>query len=587
MTMVAVCRFKDGAVVVADSRATWQGSSRTFQDTLQKILPLGNKTSISFAGDVLAASVIVNQLRQLIRKKPRLLNLRKLAAEIPRIARHYYGRNRSKTARSGPLSLVLAGTDSSGKVGVWCYESPHFNSRHLKTGFEVVGSGAVVKSYIGTSWKHLEEELLDLKSRADKLMAGLEGTLKEQRIETVGGLFQTIIIDSSGIRPLRHGFITLDPEGFNAAAKSMEMKAGRWIQRDEITGRDVPLVEPLKLITGNPEEMRFHDFEPRLNESEVPKWHLTYLLTCLAVKKDIGTIEFNGIGTCFAAPKYPASLPLISAVGFWGSAGTHELEFKLVHGGKPQSIYTEEIHVEFLTEEVDLAIPITLDVPEPGPYFLECYISGQLLGRRAIYFGQFSDSPASETKLIEISKKLRQKLLEQHRACRDTVLEDSGRSELVYFSVCQNCITEGGYLKFERQFVAAYWRSYPLKLRLFIASGFRMPSGEHDVRLDLVNASTREVSTIGNMTVTSNSSCNMIPIHGELIPVVPKAGLYFVNVHIDNQLVGSVILAAETDRPLYSYNLEKENLTSVTNGELLILLKRAQIRSSKTTLTSA
>ena len=102
-----------------------------------------------------------------------------------------------------------------------------------------------------------------------------------------------------------------------------------------------------------------------------------------------------------------------------------------------------------------------------------------------------------------------------------------------------------------------------------------------------MNASTREVSTIGNMTVTSNSSCNVIPIHGELIPVVPKPGLYFLNVYIDDKLVGSALLAAETDRPLYSYNLEKENLASVAKGELLLLLKRSQIRSLKTTLASA
>src|SRR4029453_5464478 len=98
MTMIAVCRFPHGAVVIADSRATWkQGGSNSYQDTLQKIVPLGPKIAFSFAVDVTAAAFLFSKLRRRINKQPRLRALHKLSAEIPRIAKHYFQVCQSKS----------------------------------------------------------------------------------------------------------------------------------------------------------------------------------------------------------------------------------------------------------------------------------------------------------------------------------------------------------------------------------------------------------------------------------------------------------------------------------------------------------
>lgn len=301
MTMIAACRFHDGAVIIADSRATWErGKRQSFQDTLQKILPLGPKISLSFAGDVAAAALIANQLRLRVNKRTRLRILRKLAAEIPRVAKHYYDFYEAKTRRREGLALILAGVDASGNIGIWCYEAPHFRSRNLSERFEVLGSGAAVKSYLKECWDKLDHDLPDLKSRADRLLLGLEEEIEKRRIVTVGGMLQVILIDSRGIRPLRRGYLTLDPGG-EAHAKSIEMKAGRWIQRDDVKGSEVPLVEPLELIRSGPLEVRFYDFEPRSSESRISKWHMTYFLTCLNVWKGTGAIEFIGVATAFAS----------------------------------------------------------------------------------------------------------------------------------------------------------------------------------------------------------------------------------------------------------------------------------------------
>src|SRR5437667_8595491 len=83
MTVVVACRFPEGAVVLADSRATWVGGRKMYQDTLQKILPIGGKQGIAYAGDVGAAGLVVRELRRRIQSNRRLLVPRKLALEIP------------------------------------------------------------------------------------------------------------------------------------------------------------------------------------------------------------------------------------------------------------------------------------------------------------------------------------------------------------------------------------------------------------------------------------------------------------------------------------------------------------------------
>jgi hypothetical protein len=374
----------------------------------------------------------------------------------------------------------------------------------------------------------------------------------------VGGLLQVILLDSGGIRPLNRYFMDINPEG-PARAKSMEMKAGRWIQRDLATGLEVPLTEPAGFFRSVPAELRFHDFMLPAGESASPKWHLTYFLTCLAIKESPGTIEFRGVLSALASASFPLLINLLAAISFWGTAGDHQIELSLVQNGQSEQVYSKSIHIEYLTEDVELAPEITLNVPEPGPAFLECRISGHLLGRRALYFKQIaSPLPKDEAELSEFDRLQSESLLESQRASSDPMLEESGESTLVYLSICQKSIDEGMLLRFEGQMVAVYWKSYPLKLRMFIASAFRMPKGEHYLRVDLVNAATREISPITTATVSSTSSCLVVPIHGELIAVVPNPGIYFINIYVDDRLVGTTLLPAETDRPKFSYSLPRE-----------------------------
>lgn len=136
--------------------------------------------------------------------------------------------------------------------------------------------------------------------------------------------------------------------------------------------------------------------------------------------------------------------------------------------------------------------------------------------------------------------------------------------------------TDENTLRFEQQFGAVFWKDYPLKLRAFMPLGFRAQPGQHKIRLELVDAMTRESSSIGTATVDSTSSCLVTEIHGEVMMLIPKPGIYIINALADELLLGSLLLFAETDEPEYSYRLRVEDTERVRAGELLVLAKRSQ-----------
>src|SRR3990172_785533 len=575
MTMVAACRVREGAVIIADSRATWLApGTPIFQDVLQKILPLAPKVGIAFAGDVAAAALIVSQLRRRIHKKPRLRLIRKLAGDVPRIARHYYSLHRSRAGRAHRLVLILFGAADSGRVEVYGFQSPHFNAERLDRGFLVVGSGDVVRAYIEQNLGAIEQRAQDLKAAADGVIQGLEGALRGTGVETVGGLFQCVLVDRDGIRPLRYAFADLDPDA-PAHAKEIEMRAGRWTQRDLGTGREVPLVEPAAIRLAERRHLRVHDVHEA--SEQLPKWHLTYFITCVAVDIRPGTTEFRGVMTGVGTFKYPLTVRLLAAVGFWGTAGEHEMIFTLEQAGVRRDLRRERVTVEVFPEEVDHVTELAITVLAPGPAFLECAIGGQILGRRALYFGQVTSRPPDdEAAFSKFAREQSEALSEAQRGSTDPVIESSGRAELVYLSLCYECFYDGTTLRFDRQVAAVYWRAYPLQLRIFIASGFRLPRGGHRLRVDLVDVATRATTPITTATVEGGSSCFVTPVHGEIVAVVPKPGWYFVNVYVDDQRLATALLAAETDRPQFSYKLAEDILARIATGELFVLLKRSR-----------
>ncbi|HUV42860.1 MAG TPA: hypothetical protein VMY36_03065 [Patescibacteria group bacterium] len=574
MTMVLAYKFKEGTVMISDSRATWVDkriNANILEDKLQKILPLGNRMVIGYAGDVKTAALVINSLRGTLKKKSKLNIPNVMVSELCRIAKFYYKKIKE------PLAFILGTINNSGKIEVSSFEFPSFAPQKVNEGFTVIGSGNIVAGYLRKNANLFEKPNQSLKQKADLLYINLGSELGRQGIDTVGGLFQTILIESDGIRPLWYGFVDIDPDK-EPNSKSIEMEKGVWTQHDLTKNITTQLVEPIKLITEPAKRLQFHDFEMPPGESAV-KWHLTYFLTCTGIKISPGTIEFFNPLTNIASHKFPFSVELIAAVGLWGSAGDHKLRFVLKNF-EEKEVYSQDVHIEYLPEEIDTVSKIYLSVEKPGPAILECYIDKQLIGRRAMYFGHVKEDVPSPDKKDVFMKKQQEIMMDHLRKCVDEVIEKSGKAELVYFTICEKSIYEESYLKFENQFMVSYWKNYPLPLRAHIASAFRLPIGTHHLEIRLVNASTRESFLVDTATVVSSSSFVISPVDGDMIFKIPKPGIYFVSIYIDDTRIGTAILAAESDNPKFSFTLMPEQVAQIQKGELLNLLKRAPQHTS-------
>ena len=68
----------------------------------------------------------------------------------------------------------------------------------MNEGFIVKGSGAVVEAYLERNVDHVNSTLPNLHKRATGLVQLLEGELRRQNVDTVGGLFQVLLFDDQG-----------------------------------------------------------------------------------------------------------------------------------------------------------------------------------------------------------------------------------------------------------------------------------------------------------------------------------------------------------------------------------------------------
>jgi len=578
MTMVAACRFSEGATIIADSRVTWEISSsiNIYSDRAQKILYLSPMLAIAFAGTVPLATNIINEIRACINRKSSLNNPSKLSRKLSRIARFYYQKYLYDSGgHKISVCLLLGGIGVTGNIFLWTYEPPDFVATTVPK-WIVIGSGAVVSSYLERNFKKIEAEKDTLQIKSHRLMMGLESELAKHGVKSVGGLFQAILLSSKGICPLTYGFMDLRPEA-PGPAKEISISKGVWTQKDLTKKKEVQLVEPKIIVKSLPQEERFHDYEPPTFEKRDLKWYLGHFITCLKTDKQINKTIFKGVVSQIGSYLYPMSIPILVSLEFWGPRGTYPLRIYIDNCVDKMLILEDNISVDYPYDPVELEKPLRLDIKETGPIFLECYIEEHLLGRKALFFGKPETNPPRTLKdMVDIREHAIKNLVEEHHKCSDPVLK-SRSCFLEFFIICEEVnIKDSEEYEFLREFKAVYFNKYPLLLKLYIASGFRFSKGKHSARVDLINAFTHETTTIASGNFEGSSDCIVTPVIGKVLVRIPEPGIYYFNLYVDDQFTSSILLAAETDKPKFSYSLLDENIKSVESGELLILSKRSK-----------
>jgi 20S proteasome alpha/beta subunit len=431
MTLVAACRFRNGAVVVADSRATWiaPGSTRNaVEDTLRKILHIAPGISLSYAGSVEVARCVADALRRRAKLGGRSSRIRKMALDLPRIAKHC----QSQLKRKMNTGFVLAGTDGA-DVLLWTAESPTFSTKKINHGFFIMGSGAdAVRSALEARFDEMEGSG-SLKLQADFLRNLVERQLKQAGENTVGGLFQAITIEVDGIRPITYGFTSMDPES-TAPSMSMGFEKGTWVQRVEATGKVVPVGEPASIIQRGRSGIIVQHLELTPEAEKRGMWRLCYLVPCFAGTRDHNAIEFRGEWSSIGVKEFPLEFDATIAIGFWGSPGKHTLEIKLVQGTTTTCLLSLLNDVPHPIEVVDRVARVHLTIKAPGPAFLECFVDGSLLGHKGLFF---SEVPSDINPQVPAAmERLRQLQIEEQYRHADPYLDDHVAA-LSYWSVCR------------------------------------------------------------------------------------------------------------------------------------------------------
>lgn len=555
--MTVVVGFKAGkeAVMLSDSRAS---TPNVVKDKLQKILPIKENIALGYAGDVEFATYMANMLRQNLDSITKA-GLKSILLEVQKIALSLYSQ------RPEPTDFMLGLIANDGEALLYVFRHPNFEPEEVK-GFELIGSGAVIKNSLVNAFKN-EKTDVDIKYIADKIFTTTSGELARQlKDDSVGGMFQIILLEKTGIRPIRYGYIDVDPD-HEPDSKSIEMQNGAWTQYDHTKNHKSDILKPDVLLNEYPAESRFHDYKSD-PQKKPPKWHLLHFITCLALKKEVGLTEFNGTLSAIAKVDYPIEIEMLLALEYWGSPGTHNLEFTLIKDGVSQLVHKETIESEFIPQSVELVRRIKLQIDKPGSAILRSTINGAVLGRRAMYFYQLRPG---DTKKPDIGNIMLDSMAQQ----TDVEMEKNKKAEVVYFAMCQDVEYNSLNLKLVQQSVSFYWEKYPLPLKQKVISSFRLPKGEHQIKLELVDAATREKWEVGNKKMISESSFIANPIIGEFLIEIPKPGIYFLNAIVDEKRLTSILFTAETSEARWSYTILDNDKESVKKGELLCLSKEA------------
>ena len=405
-------------------------------------------------------------------------------------------------------------------------------------------------------------------------MVGLEGELKKHGIDSVGGLFQTVLLSREDIAPLSYGFFDVDPE-IGGKSKEMRFENGKWVQRDLAIGSSIQLLSPYAILQSKPVSKQFHDYDSPLGDKQKHRWHLNYFITCLKVNRDFEKTEFEGVMTQIGAYYFPREVPILTSIGLWGSNGDHKIEFYLSQDNQRILVYNKIVNLCYMPEQQEFDFMLKLKIEKPGPVFLDCYVGEQFLGRRALYF-DIVEKPVvkNQDEFIKFQQEVERRLIEKHQKCSDPEVSER-LAILEYFVICEKIEAPKCRYRFIKEPKAIYWKSYPLRYRATIATGIRLPHGEHKITIDLVNVSNRLRTEIGNIKVSPTSDCFVVPIEGDLIAKIPSKGLYFFNIYLDGKFLGSTLLPFEDDNPSYSYALRDSDIQRVKSGELIALMKRS------------
>jgi hypothetical protein len=269
MTIIYGQEFVQGIVMIADSRAS--KSSSPWADNTQKIFHLGGNLFISFCGDIEFAGSIIECLIRRIEQEKEFANPHIFFQKGPKFIKFVYDYLVSKNNRNSDLGFIIAGIDycrpekimENGKITGYMNDlfdkktfkifSPNFISEEanfFKKPILALGSGAFLINKLEDNFKKLYNfgGIGELDSRGLIISGVIKDEAEKVGEKSVGGLFQIVVIDHKGFRFVPYKTRSINNKDLNFLDLEMNIKNGRWIQRNLLTGKEIQLLYPPEVI---------------------------------------------------------------------------------------------------------------------------------------------------------------------------------------------------------------------------------------------------------------------------------------------------------------------------------------------------
>jgi 20S proteasome alpha/beta subunit len=583
MTMVVGAQFEDGIVILSDSRATLVDPKSqkeiSHHDAAQKLFPLTKHIVIGFAGSFASFVKAAAAIRRRISKKEKLQHITVLGPKLQNILKEEFKKIRGANAAESAVEIVIAGYSKNQTPisNIWVYRSSnHFKPTEISGSFCVIGSGTLVSSFIKEHWEEIKK-LPDLKSRADWLIHNLESQLDKKEVSNIGGLFQVLLIKKDAVYPLHYGSFLTDPYA-PGDAHEMKIDKGIWTQINRSTGETKSLLTP-NLIPCDPKSAKFRDFTIQEHSRKFTP-HIHYLISSARYELQPGTIDFTPVYNMLAANVFPYEIPLLLNLGFRVPHGKHLIEIFLSDNDSPngEKIAEKEWQSEAPILDQDVGIQLNFTARKPCVYFFEVYINSILIGRRPILITAIDPHLIKEglgPKSAEFFSRQETYMSHIQDQMVDVKLQQGVKAFAAYFFPCRSSEVDKLKLRFDGIVHAFYPKHFPKNASTNVCFGFRAKPGMHRLRLDLVNATTRNRVIINETKVSCSSYLKDCRVEGELVMPFQEPGVFVLEQYVDDSLCADAILLADNYLDPFFYSLTSDAIKMIKQDGGLYLCRNS------------
>jgi len=295
MSVVVGFGFPEEAILISDSRVSFDEPRLEPRDEIRKIYQLGKHLTVGFTSQHVQFTLeILRRITNYSLNKSKSQATLYLLDKVPKVARYFYNQLSEKVGWKPPMEIVYAGVVTNRYLGV--SEQLIFDlmknkgGGHIPTkiaigmqntqngimnlpppspvvtkqifpsgeilplvslGFVVSGTGSGIAKKIQESEAELFFADSEIPMRLSMIRMLCDDYIKEASVDTIGGLVQILKVNEKGIFPMIYSRTNISPEGKEIKAETLSFVNGEWIMEYHQTGKIIrvkqnPLIMDIK-----------------------------------------------------------------------------------------------------------------------------------------------------------------------------------------------------------------------------------------------------------------------------------------------------------------------------------------------------